>query len=334
MEKTGISTLSREQILREMKLWQADDCGMLKDYDALWEMFRAVIKSSSYGTSEYGGPVWLMDFSLANLQKLLPDNPWLEALQNEWSLGKHEHSGVAKSDQLVKFSEWFNYRAQNLITWLGLGNVLVKVETSYDGALTYYGWAIFLDVLRSLVGGYVQRFGRDTMMKYNFSLNESEAIIHGMFPTCLKTSTLTKQFPHGGKSGFSYFKHSDIYGDCYQLEHFSLTLGYVIPETIPEKFLILVVNDLMECKAQGYGSAPDQYGYTVDYPKMKFDRQVKLLQSVDTHFQPTVDIFRWNRSDGRTEEIAVDLPEIKPEFGEFWHRQFPPTQNWRELPET
>lgn len=332
MEKTGIDTHSRDMVLREMEAWLKKDCNMLDDYDTLWQMFRTVISTSSYGTSEYGGPVWLMDFSLANLMQFFPDNPWLEAMNKEWEQGTG-YNGVAKSSRLIKFSEWFEYRAQQLIERLGLGNVLVKTETAYEGNLTFYGYGIFLDVLRSLVGGRVERICHDTMLKYNFSYAESEAVIHGMYPTRLKSSSMAKQFPYGVTTGAHHFKHSDIYGDCYLLEHFSLTKGYVIPETIREKFLILIVNDLMECKAQGHGNKPDQYGYTVPYPQMKFEKRFDICRSSDQHFLPTSNTFFWHRRDSKTEEITVTLPKIKLENNEFWHWQFPLKQNWRVLPE-
>ena len=166
-----------------------------------------------------------------------------------------------------------------------------------------------------------------------FSYAESEAITHGMYPTRLRSGSLAKSFPYGATSGIHHLKHSDIYGDCYKLEHFSLTTGYVIPETIPEKFLILVVNDLMECKAQGHGNKADQYGYKVPYPQMKFDKYLEIKGDFGQHFRPTADVFCWKRRDCKTEEITVTLPKIKLGYNEFWHWQFPPKQNWRVLSE-
>lgn len=332
MEKTGIVDPSRDIALREMQAWFKNDCSMLDDYDTLWKMFRSVIATSSYGTSVYGGPVWFMDFSLANLMQFFPENPWLKAMNKEWEQGTG-YNGVAKSSRLTKFSEWFEYRAQQLIERLGLGNVLVKTESAYEGNLTFYGYGIFLDVLRSLVGGRVERINHDIMLKYNFSYVESETVKHGMYLTRLKSSSMVKHFPCGVNTGIHRFKHSDIYGDCYLLEHFSLTKGYVVPETIQEKFLILVVNDLMECKAQGYGNKADKDGYTVPYPQMKFEKRLDLSRAADQHFQPTSNIFYWHRRDSKIEEITVKLPEIKLGYNEFWHRQFPLKQNWRVLPE-
>ena len=331
MEENKIKALSQDKVLREMKLWYENECSMLDDYDTLWEMFRTVITSSNYGTSEFGGPIWLMDFSLANLQKLFPDNPWLEAMEKEWDKGKWSHSGMAKSEVLKRFSEWFQYRVEHLVRWLGLGNVIVKQETDFEGNISLYGWGIFLDVVQSIVGGRVERLHHELMLKYNFSYNEVGEVIHGNYPTRLKSDSMFKKFPCNYGHGFSYCKHSNIYGDCYQLKHFSLTTGYVIPETAQEKFLMLVVNDLMECKAQGYGNKADKDGYTVPYPQMKFAQYLECKNACNHHFQPTTDIFRWKRKDGYVEEIAIELPKIDAKYGEFWHRQFPPKQNWREL---
>ena len=328
---TNNDAVSPEKSLREMELWQQSQCSMFSEYDTLWAMLRAVIASSGYGTSEFGGPVWLMDFSLANLKKLFPENPWLSAMEKEWDKGKWEHSGRAQSDTLNKFSDWFQYRIRHLINWLGLGNVIVKQETASEGNITLFGWGIFLDVVQSIVGGRVERVHHELMLKYDFSYAEVEAVNHGTFLTCLKSGSMVKKFPCNYGHGFSYFKSDPIYGDCYKLKHFSMATGYIIPETVPEKFLMLVVNDLMECKAQGYGNKADKDGYIVPYPQMKFEKYLTCGHGCNYHFQPTSDTFYWQRRHGNTEKIRIDLPQIDPKYGEFWHRQFPPKQNWREL---
>ncbi|MBR3676913.1 MAG: hypothetical protein IKN71_07255 [Alphaproteobacteria bacterium] len=307
-----------------------NDFSVFNDYDELWKMFHLVINTGSWGTSEFGGPVWLMDFSLANLKKLYPESPWIPVMENEWSKGKL-FGGTAESKLLRDFSEWFEYRARHLINQLGLGNVIIKQETSFDGNISLYGWGIFLDVVQSLVGGKVKRTHEQLMLKNNFSYAEAEAVSHGIFLTCLKSDGMVRRFPCFHGSGIHYVKHSDTYGDCYRLNHFSLTDGYVIPETVPEKFLMLIVNDLMECKAQGHGNRADKYGYTVPYPAMKFEKYLDCNRGYEQHFHPTADVFRWKRRNGSFEEIKVELPQIDAKYGKFWHRAFPPKQNWREL---
>lgn len=298
-------------------------------------MFRTVILSSSYGTAEFGGPVWLIDFSLVNLQKLFPNNPWLETMQKEWEKGSHGRGNFPESEQLRQFSDWFEYRTSNFVEWLGLGNVIIKQETGCQGNISLYGWGLFLDVVQSLLKGRVYRPTNESMLNCRFSLRESDAVRQGNFFTKLTNEDMVGKFPCFLGRDIQYVKHSEVYGTCYELPHFSLTEGFVIAETIPEKFLMLVVNDLMECKAQGYGNKADKEGNIVPYSKMKFEQFLDCVPPYIcvNHFHPTVETFRWKRSDGKFEEVKIDLPQIDPQYGEFWHRQFPPKQNWRKLKE-
>lgn len=339
MKKQRKCASVQDKVLQEMELWRKNEGFMLDDYDTLWEMFRAVVTSSSYGTSEFGGPVWLMDFSLANLQKLFPDNPWLEAMEKEWEKGSHGRQKFLESRQLRQFSDWFEYRACHFIKWLGLGNVIIKQEVDpCDGSISFYGHGLFLDVVRSLLEGKVYRPSMKDMVEWDFSARECDTVRRGNFLTKLTNEGMFERYPcFLGRSiqyGVQYIKTSKVYGDCYELPHFSLTEGFVISETVQEKILMLVVNDLMECKAQGYGNKADSEGNVVPYPRMKFEQYLDCAHSsCEHHFHPTVDVFRWKRSDGKTEEIKIDLPQIEPKYGEFWHRQFPPKQNWRKLEE-
>ena len=322
--------IKKEELRRQLREEFCDS----KEYNDLWEMFRAVIQNSSWGTSEFGGPIWIMDFSLANLKKLFPENPWLEIMEEEKALGFHNY-GLAKSELLREFCDWFYYRANKFVIWQGLGNVLIKNEVKghiTDGLLSFYGHGIFLSILRSLAGGVVRTWSRRTMEIYKFSLREARIVEEENFYTALDGGFLTK-FPCGHGSGFHYYKESEEYGICYKLEHFSSTKGYVISETQPEKFITLIVNDLMECKAQGYGNKADSNGNTCLYPQIKYDHYLDVFESFDQHFRSTTPIFQWKRQDGGIEEIKIQLPQIAPKHGEFWHRQFPMKQNWRELTE-
>lgn len=89
----------------------------------------------------------------------------------------------------------------------------------------------------------------------------------------------------------------------------------------------------MECKAQGYGNQADANGNICPYPQMKYNYYLDLFKTYDQHFRPTKSVFRWKRQESYFEEIKIDLPEIDAQYGEFWHRQFPMKQNWRELTE-
>lgn len=323
--------MDKNKVLQEMKMWQNSCYHKFGEYDTLWKMFRAVIATSSWGTSEYGGPVWLMDFSLNNLQKLFPDNPWLAAMQNEWSKGKQEYSDVATSEALIAFSEWFEYRAEHFVKQLGLGNVIVKSETSYNGNLSFYGQSIFLDVVQGLLGGTVERLHHQTMLKFGFSLDEIGKVMHGNFLTRLKSDRMFKKFPNNYGPGLHLHKNDYVHGKCYKLEHFSLTDGYVIPETVQEKFLMLVVNDLMEYDAQSCGNRADRDVDAISYPQMKYEHYLDLHGGYGNHFRPTSDVFQWWNRDGIVAEIKIEIPQIDALYGEFWHRQFPPKQNWRAV---
>lgn len=324
--ETNVNALSTDKVLKEMKMWHDNGCRKYADYETLWQMFRAVVSSSNYGTSDFGGPVWLMDFSLANLKKLFPGNPWLEAMEQE----KIESEATGKSHSLGKFSEWFKFRAESMTKFLGLGNVIIKYDTASGEAVMLYGWGVFLDAVESFVNGNVERLSFGLMIKWNFSLRESEAVRKGKFFTSLNAASMVKMYPSASGNA-DEVKHSDVFGDCYRLKHFSLTKGYVIPETTPEKILMLVINDLMESVAQGCGNELDRDGLVCPYPRMKYDKYLDGIGGCGHHFKPTTDVFRWRRKDGGIEEIKVELPKIEEKYGEFWHRQFPPKQNWREL---
>lgn len=324
--ETKFETLSHDAVLGEMKMWYDNGCRKYADYETLWQMFRTVVASSSYGSSEFGGPVWIMDFSLANLKKLFPDNPWLEAMEKE----KNMYVTAGKALNLAKFSEWFKFRAESMTKFLGLGNVIIKYETVAGEAVILYSWGAFLDAVESVVSGVVERLSFGLMIKWNFSLRESEAVRKGKFFTCLNTATMVKKYPCVSEDADDV-KHSDVYGDVYRLKHFSLTKGYVVPETIPEKILMLVINDLMEGIAEGYVCGLDNSSLVCPYPHLKYDKYLDSIGRCGHHFKTTTDVFRWRRKDFSIEEIEVDLPKIDEKYGEFWHRQFPPKQNWREL---
>lgn len=329
-----IENISHDATLWDMKGWQLSSCSWIAEFDTLWKMFCTVVSSSSYGTSDFGGPVWFLDFSIANLKKFYPDNPWLLAMEQEWHKGKW-CNGSAKSDQLNSFSRWFKLRADCMIMELGLGNVIVKYESDCDN-VCLYGNGVFLDVVRSLVNGEVRRPSKEFMLESNFSLRESEIVRKGKFLTCLKSESMWPSFPGSFGSGIHYVRTSDVYGKCYLLNHFSLTTGYVVPETVKEKFLMLVVNDLMEAKAQGYGNKADAEGTVCPYPEMKFDRYLDDGYCwCDNHLKPTSrsNVFVWRCQNGSQKRIKITLPQIDAKYGEFWHRQFPPKQNWRVLEE-
>ena len=358
MKRTDLS-ISRDMALRDMEMWNINRCEVYSDYETLWRMFHAVIKSSSWGTSEYGGPVWLMDFSLANLEKLYPDNPWLSRMWYEWALGKNNLLGYAKSERLCKFSDWFRVRAQELIEKNALGNVILKLETGKEGSIFYYAWGGFLEILRSFVRGHIYYLDHAQIIEKNVSVRDMERMQKARFHTYLSNyggqdSIMVEKFPYPLADRRLSCIYSDKYGECTDFSKYTDQKGYLIPETIQEKFLIIFTSDLMEHKAQGrYSNIKDCTDYEVwlnqsedsisvkervkysifPYPKMRCDEYLcrDHFFSSRTKLEPTPPSaeFTWIRRDYDIESIKIELPKIAEEYGEFWHRQFPLKQHWR-----
>ncbi|MBQ9271039.1 MAG: hypothetical protein IJ218_02085 [Alphaproteobacteria bacterium] len=313
---------------------QKIEFSMFNDYDDLWQMFRAVIANSTWGSADFGGPVWILDFSLENLKKLFPDNPLLKFMEQQRALGSDSY-GLSHSEWLCKFCDWFCWRAKAFVEWQGLGNVLIKNEARTHGSFSqrfyFYGYGIFLDILRSLVGGRLDTWSDYSLERRDFSMREAKQIKQLTFYTSWNSEGIVRRFPCDYGSGFHYYKTHPTFGQCYRLEHFSLTKGYVVSETQPEKFITLIVNDLMEAKAQGYGNQADKNGNTCPYPQLKYDHYVDANWPCNHHFRETVDVFHWQRDDGYIEKIQIDLPQISEQNREFWHRDFPMKQNWQTL---
>ena len=335
--KTKIEQISPDVALREMKLWKANGFSTsAAEYETLWSIFRTVVTSSSWGTSEYGGPVWLMDFSLANFKKLFPDNPWILYLEDEAGKGKND-SLTAVSKPLCDFYNWFYRKSKAFVNQLGLGNVIVKMETKClcsGGNIILYGSSAFLDYVKNLTCGrlgIVDRPDKMTMLQFNYSLREFEIVKNGDFLCSLSNGGMTHEYPMRF-IGLDFVRTSSVYGDCFILKHPSITEDYVVPETCPEKFLIFIINDLMECKAQNRDGVGFEEWYRIancPYPKMRFEQYLKNHYACDLHFCPTSNVFDWWRHDYKTEMIEVDFPQIDVDYGEFWHRQFPLKQHWR-----
>lgn len=52
-------------------------------YELFMDLFEAVINNSTWGNSKNGGPVWIWDFRIENLKKLIPAHPLLQELDEE-----------------------------------------------------------------------------------------------------------------------------------------------------------------------------------------------------------------------------------------------------------
>lgn len=330
--------IPQEIILRELELWKSGKADSCNEYETMWQMFHKVIETSSWGTSEFGGPVWIMDFTLENLHKLFPQNLLLDFMENEKSKGLNASLSAFMS--LSSFSEWFSKRAHNFIIRQGLGNVILKKECGWTSCLRFYCWADVLRAIRGMIGGEITTPSDQDMIEYEFSYREKQHIDDNEFLTFLDCQTMVDRYPTFiGLS--TLVRSSDIYGDCYPLpNHNSLPLGsFVIPETISEKILILLINDLMDAKARNYSGKNDEAIVLRNtkikrYPLMKYRQCLDYEMPCGHHFVPSDNKFTWSYKDNgilKFKEIKIDLPEIAPEYGEFWHKQFPPKQTWRQL---
>ena len=343
--KQEIKPLSRGKVLRDMEQWLSGTLRFSMSNETLAAMFEAVVASSSWGTSEYGGPVWLMDFSLDNLKKLFPDNPWLLAMEKE----KNQETETRKTDRwfrskpLDDFCFWFELHAREFITSCGLGNVLLKLERSRFGTLSFYCWGTILGVMQQGVWGYLHRPTEAIMMDWNFSLKESKIVKSGEFLTYLSNGWVDSQrvmrerFPADAKElGIKNFITHSKYGECYKSWGFCSAEGHIIPETSQEKFLILLVSDIMEAEAYLVQNKEkfkniglDEKGFDdryYFYPPMRYDTYIAEEPSTWGHLRVTGSIYLRGGL-----KIKVDLPKIDAEHGEFWHRQFPLKQHWRTL---
>lgn len=327
-----VENISREETLRDMEMWKASRYAVFGEFETLWKMFRAVVETSSYGTSEYGGPVWILDFSLKNLKKFYPDNVWLKAMEQELDKGKlcPEVSDLAKSDVFVKFSEWFYERADALITEFGLGNVIVKYDGLFD-SICFYGNNVFLMFVATYVNGYV-KLQRDKLKIEDTLFSDTETLSGREYYTSFKQGRMWSEYPNSSVwtecCGKAPLMRHKVYGECYPLPHLSLTNGFVASETDKVKYLTLIVKDTMDAIQIAPDAVNKIWGGKVPYPKMQYlDKGWLGMASRSSQS----DVFKWRCQNGRYKKVKVALPQIDEKYGEFWHLQFPLKQNWIEV---
>lgn len=327
-----VENISREETLRDMKMWQISRYSICDEYETLWKMFCAVVATGSYGTSEYGGPVWILDFSLENLKKIYPDNIWLQTMERELRKGKvcPEISNFAKSQELVCFSRWFECRADALITEFGLGNVIVKYDGLSD-SICLYGNNVFLMFVATYVNGYVE-LQRDKLKIEDTLFSDTETLSGREYYTSFKQGRMWSEYPNSsvwtecvGKAPLMLHK---VYGECYLLPHPGLTNGFVASETDKVKYLTLIVKDTMDAIKIAPDAVNKIWGRKVPYPKMQYlDKGWLGIASRSSQS----DVFKWRCQNGRYKKVKVALPQIDEKYGEFWHLQFPLKQNWIEV---
>lgn len=72
---------------------------------------------------------------------------------------------------------------------------------------------------------------KSIMICRKYSERLSKTVAEGHRSLAVQYGGFLTKFPCGFGFGFHYYKESQEYGKCYKFQHFSLTKGYVIPET-------------------------------------------------------------------------------------------------------
>ncbi|MBP5399685.1 MAG: hypothetical protein J6Y53_04640 [Alphaproteobacteria bacterium] len=312
-------TCNQDKDVLELKNYlKSHEFSVHNEYAELWEMFHKIVTTSTWGSSQYGGPIWIMDFSLDNLKKFFPDSVWLELMYLEREQGFYGKT-LAVSTTLRRFSNWFSIRAHRFILTQGLGNVLVKEESGISGNLSFYSSAAFLSFVQRFIEGSLNEPSMDTMMWQHFSPSEINIVREKNFLTNLDGGFVDK-YPCFCGHGKHYYTMSQKYGQCYEILHPSQTKGFVASENVPEKFLTILVYDLMESIAQ-LNDDPEDYVYICPYPLLKYSEYLdRNIGEYDRHFCKTKDVFKYQGQ----EEIKIELPDQQG----WWHRNFMPKQNW------
>lgn len=216
-----------------------------------------------------------------------------------------------------------------------MGNVLLKLESSYYGSLSFYCWGTFLTALQTAVKGYIYRPTETTMLDCNFSLKESKIVQRGEFLTYLSNGRVGSQPPMRNffpdftpEWDLRWLETHNKYGRCYQALNFFSAKGYIISETSQEKFLILLVSDIMEAEARMVQNKEklDLDSQFYFYPLMRYDRYLAEDSASWGHIRITNNVYITS-----SVSITVELPKIDAEYGKFWHRQFPLKQHWRTV---
>lgn len=109
-----------------------------------WEIFDTIIKESTWGSSEAGGPVWVMDFRLKKLKKRFPEHWWIKSLPD--NLDDIDVHNVGQRFQLD---------AEKYILYHRLCNVLVITDCLGGGYARFYSLLSFCNLFN-----YTQKRGR------------------------------------------------------------------------------------------------------------------------------------------------------------------------------
>lgn len=333
-----------KQDKQAFKNWFTENFVPTKDEnEELWYMFRCVVESSTWGASEYGGPIRVIDFRISSLRRLIPDSPWWDVIDDET-----EHKGInavnCQDYALVRsFSSWFGCRLHHLIMSQGLCNVItlfsvVGIDTHI---LSFYSLRSFLQPIASLCNLPISPIRwRDR----DFSWQDEEILKKGLYTTFLYDDRIQESDPDIPHSCFlfpnatNFHKHWETRrteeGEWYNLPYGKDNAhNFVLQETDVVKTIVLLTCDFMEAWARNLdlNIENSKWFYNYEYPVMQSQRACDL--SVDglsfSRFIPSQKTFYHNSKHlSEPVRILLRLPDIDPQYGKFWHRQFPRKVYW------
>jgi len=285
-----------------------------KNYPEGWEIFDAVISSSTWGSGPTGGPVWILDFRYENVVSLLPKHPWLPLLK--------------VGDNCVE--HWLEWRVERFIAWHKLGNVLLVHSHSYGkdvcSRCTFYANAYLLRKIETAcIGGKIwdicqrEKMSEEYLRKHYSHLRYGEVMqivkeqalivetgdfytymeswsgnrpMWNIYPDahvgqCLGAMTLARQFLHRGVQYCELLHKSK---DVEVGQYVKSVKGY-------ENYLPMLVYDLMENWQNGE-----------PWPMAFYQKREQT----------------WNY-EGEY-EYKLELDDNLQKYP--WHRRFPPKQKW------
>lgn len=108
----------------------------------LWvEVFDEVVKTSTWGSSKAGGPVWVMDFRFESLKALCPDSRLIKIAEKELS-----------AERFWLLGETWAELAEYYIRFWEICNVMVIFD-AYEGTrVHFYSLLSFINLLNSVLG--------------------------------------------------------------------------------------------------------------------------------------------------------------------------------------
>ncbi len=315
---------------------------MNKNYELPWEVFETVLTNSTWGSSQVGGPVWVWDFRIKELEKLCPSHPEIEKLKQIWQ--------EADRWKCREISGQIQQEASKIISTLGLCNILVITDGSTyldkDGKrITFHSLFSFLQRMHLLLYGrkkdplsgaplrIISFILRDQSQKikhddyiWKISLDENK-LIRDMIPRFPSDDShgglfISRKFPDDEEGNYYVlpYYHPDFweYADDKHGRHFKMKGDYVVRQTSNWKqYLPNLVYDCMELTFMKYWRCMNKdFSYT-QYPLMFYN---------DEHVAGTaleVEISYYDKP----QQLKLTLPALANQ--EIWHREFYPKERWQ-----